>query len=353
MKKLLIVSLTVLFVLSGCQNDDEQTIDLNSDEAKAVVDGAASSLADDVISLVESDGVNELMHLAQLLDDYSLIAGRKSQTAWTKDRLKTITQYFVNGPSARTGTAEPTTFDDIKGLYTWNFELEEFDVEESDFFIVRFPTEGSTTNNVEFKISNLEFETVTEVWEDFVDEYEVPSVIQASLKVDELVIVELSYDVKWTDDAMPEEADIALFIDPFTFILDFKNTFAKSTSLLTSVSINDEVIAAIDVDVTYETESKEEVNLVEGNVQYRGLKIQGNVDVREIGSDGNPNDFINLALYSDNSKVGDIIFVLEEDSDGFQDYVPYVQYADGSKDNLEEILMPVFDEINTILEEFE
>ncbi|MEP1035353.1 hypothetical protein [Ekhidna sp.] len=353
MKKLVFASIMILFVLTGCQNDEEQTVDLNPDEAKEMVDGTSASLSNDIVSLVESDGVNELMHLAQLLDDYALIGGRTSQKAWTKERLKIISQYFVAGPSARVGANNPTTFEDIKGLYTWNFELQEFDVEESDFFIVLFPTDGSNTNNVEFKISNLEFETITEVWEDIVDEYEVPSLIEAHLKVDDITIVELSYNVKWTNDGTPEEADVSLFIDPFSFVIDFKDTFVKSTSLLASVSMSDELIASIDVDVSYETESKDDVNFVEGNVQYRGLKIEGNVDVREIGEDGNPNDFINLTLYSDGSKVGDIVFVLEEDTDGFQDYVPYVQYADGSQENLEDILAPVLAEIDAIFAEFE
>ncbi|WP_436517732.1 hypothetical protein [Ekhidna sp. To15] len=353
MKKLFFASVLVIFVLTGCTNDDEQSVDLTTEEGQELLDGSATSLTNDIISLVESEGVSELSHVVVLLNEYSLLNGRISQKNWTKERLKVIYQYFVEGPTTRVGNSSPTTFEEIKGLYTWNFDLQDFDVEESEFFIVKFPTEESNSNNAEFGITNLDFQTITEVWEDIVDEYEVPTVINGYLKVNNATIVELSYDVKWAGNGTPEVADVTLLIDPFRFVLNFRDTFTKSTSLLSSISINEDLITSIDVDVSYETESKEDPYLIEGNVQYRGLKIEGNVDAREIGLEGDPNDFINLALYSNNLKIGDIVFVLEEDSDGFQDYIPYVQYSDGTKENLEDILAPVFEEIEAIFIEFE
>ena len=353
MKKLIFTSTVILFVLTGCNNEDDLSSDVSSQEAQEVVDNTAASMSGDIVSLVESEGVEELIHLVELLDEYALVGGRVSQKSWTKERLKTISHYFVNGPAARTGTNEPQSFDDIKGLYTWNFELEDFDVEDSEFFIVRFPSEGSSTNNVEFKISTLEFVTVTDSWEDIVDEYEVPSKIEAYLKLDDAVLADLNYAVDWSSNGTPEKADVSLFLAPFKFVINFSDTFAKSTSLLTSISINDELIASVDVDVTYETDSKDDVIKVEGNVQYRGLKIDGNIDATKIGLDGDPNDFVELTLYADNAKIGDIIFELEEDDDGFQDYVPYVMYEDGTKESLEAILAPVFEEINSILSDVE
>lgn len=353
MKKLFFASVLVVFVLTGCTKDEEQSVGLTTEEAQELMDGTATSLSNDIISLVESEGVNELSHLADLLNEYAILSGRTSQKNWTKQRLKLIYQHFVDGPSARVGNNNPTTFEEIKGLYTWNFDLQDFDVVESEFFVVKFPTEGSNSNNAEFGITSLEFEIISEVWEDIVDEYEVPTIINSYLKVDDVVIVELSYDVTWTSNGTPEVADVNLLIDPFRFVLNFRDTFSKSTSLLSSISINEELITSIDVDVSYETESKEDPYFIDGNVQYRKLKIEGNADAREIGLDGNPNDFINLTLYSDNSKIGDIVFLLEEDSDGFQDYVPYVTYLDGTQENLEKVLAPVFAEIEMIFSDFE
>ena len=133
----------------------------------------------------------------------------------------------------------------------------------------------------------------------------------------------------------------------------FKDTFSKSTSLLTSISQDDNLIVSIDMDVSYETESKDYPMLIEGNVGYRDLKIGGNVDATKIGTDGNPNDFIVLSLYSKDSKIGDIDFILEQNSDGILDYVPYVTYFDGSLENLEKVLNPVFEEMESVLAEFD
>lgn len=353
MKKLLVALIFGLFVLSGCQNDDDKNADLTTEEASAAINSAANELSDDIISIVESEGLNALMDLTLLLDGSQVIGGRVNERAWTKERVDLIIQYFVNGPAARTNNEGVTSFEDIKGLYEWNPELQDFDKEASEFFIVKFPTAESETNNAELKISDLQLVTVTDEEDDFVSEYEIPSVIIGYLKVDGETLVELNFEVDWSSTGDPEKADISLFISPFTFDLNFDDTFAKSASILASVSINNELIAGIDLDVEFETTDKESPVLLEGYVQYRGVKVQGNIDMTEIPEDANPNDYINLALYSNESKVGDIVFVLEEDDSGFDDYVAYVQYSDGTQENLEELLEPVFAEIESILSEFE
>lgn len=345
MKKLIFVSFIALFVLTGCQNDEEeQTVDLTTEESKQLIDDSGASLSNDIVSLVESDGVNELIDLLNLLDEHDVMYARTSRKAWTKERLEIIKQYFVEGPVTKMGGKSSNSLEDIKGLYIWNPDLGEFDVEASEIFIVQFPTEGSSTNNAEFSITNLEYAEIDQ---------DLPETINAYLKVDDVIIVELDYDVDWSDNGTPKEAHVSLLLAPFRFEIDFVDVFAKSTSLLTSVLINEEVVISVDVDVSYESESKDDPFLIEGFVQYRGLKIDGNVDAREIGVDGNPNDFINLALYSDDAKIGDIIFVLEEDMDGTKDYIAYVEYSDGSTQNLEDVLAPVFEEIEEIFSEFE
>ena len=349
MKKLLALVLLGLFVFTSCDDDGEKETDLNSDDAKVLIDGSASDMTEDVISLVESDGVKAVADFAELLDGSDVINGRASQSGWTKEKLQLITQYFINGPSARTGTDEVTSFEDIKGSYEWNPDINDFDKAESDVFIVKFPTEGSEINNAELKISELEFVTIIDEYEGFVDEYQVPSKIEGYLKVDEVTVIELSYLVDWSESGNPEKADIELFVSPFTFSLNFNDAITKS-SLLTSIKLNGDIITEVDLDVTFEDETKEEVLLVEGSVQYRTLKIQGTIDPREVPVDGDPNEYIKLALYSDDAKVGDIVFVFEDE---VGDYVAYVSYADGSTENLEDLLEPTLQEIEDILSEFE
>ena len=353
MKKLLALSILGLFVFTSCQNDDGKNVDLTADEASKSINASAEQLSNDIVSLVESEGVAAITDFAELLEGSEVIGGRISQKDWTKERLDLIIQYFVNGPAARINNDEPTSFDDIKGLYEWNPELQDFEKEASEYFIVKFPTEGSATNNAELKISDLQFVTITEIDGDIVDEYEVPSIIVGYLKVGEETLIELDFEVNWSEEAMPVKADVSLLVKPFTFTIKFDDTFATAASLLSSIYIDEELIIGIDLDVQFEDNTKEEPVYFEGSVSYRTLKIAGNVDIREIEEEGDPNDFIDLALYSNDSKLGDIVFVLEEIEGGFEDYVAYVEYSDGSKEKLEEILEPVFTEIEEVFEEFE
>ena len=349
MKKLFLLTLLGFFFFTSCEDEADSGTDLNSDDAKVLVDGTMSEMTTDIISLAESDGVEAMNDFVSLLNGNQVIIGRVSPKGWTKERLDLIAEYFIHGPASRTNTSGVTTFDSIKGLYEWNPDINDFDKAISDFFIIKFPTEGSNVNNAELKISELEFVTVIDEYDGFVDEYEVPSKIVGDLKVDDVAVIELFFLVDWSSNGLPEKAEVELFVTPFTFLLNFNDAITKS-SLLTSIRIDEEVITEIDVDVTFEDETKEGVLLVEGSVQYRTLKISGSVDPRDIPMDGDPNAYIKLALFAGDDKLGDIVFDFEEE---VGDYVPYVVYNDGSRDLLEEILEEVFVEIEDILADWE
>ena len=155
---------------------------MTSDEAKLEINTLASQASEDVIKLTESQGVKGALDLLNLLEDFDFNA-RRNHEATVREKLHSIAQHFVYGPSARVTTDDDAfTFEDIKGLYVWNAETQDFDKSDSDFFIVQFPAEGAEINNAELKISNLEFVTITEDYGDFVDEYQVPSVINAYLR---------------------------------------------------------------------------------------------------------------------------------------------------------------------------
>jgi hypothetical protein len=350
MKKLFGLLAIFLFVLTSCEKDEDKNVDLTSDEAKALLDESMTDMKGDIISLSESEGVNAAADLVKLIEGSMVIGGRETQREWTKERLEILIQYFVDGPAARTNNTDPTSFDEIKGLYIWNPEIQDFEKEPSDYFIVQFPTEGSTSNNAELKISDLQFTTVVDRYDDFVEEYEVPSIIVGYLKVDDVVVIELDYEVSWTEDGMPKKANVSLLLKPFTFSLKFDDTFPTTASLLSTVYLNDEIIVGVDLNVDFETEAKEDVKLLTGGVQYRKLEIKGTVDPTDIPEDGDPNDFIDLALYSDGTMVGDIEFVFDET---VGDYVEYVVFEDGTREPLETYLDPVFEEIEAIFAEFE
>lgn len=338
MRRIFATVLLASIFLYSCDKNEETTSkeeELSPAEASAMMSESADQMADDILTLAESEGVEGLMDLIGLLELDDISVGRADQDNWARQKLALLKHYFLDGPVARVSD-DDFYLEDIAGLYEWNSETEEFDVTASEIFAILFPTEGSDVNNAEFQISEL------------VIEDELPVVITSALLIDDTEVIKLSYEVEWTFDEVPVEAEVSLFVTPFTFSVSYNSTFDVNTSLITSVSLDDEVITSIDVDAEFEDDAKEELVALEGSIQYRDLSLEGEIDLRDLQEDADPNDYINLELYNEDFKIGDIVFEMEED-----DYVAYVVYADGSKENLEDILLSIEEELEELLEDFE
>ncbi|MEP1094534.1 MAG: hypothetical protein ABJG78_05460 [Cyclobacteriaceae bacterium] len=348
--------LSIIF-LAACS--DENSTDPKSSAAE--INAIAGELNDDVVTLVKSDGVKGARTLIDLIDN-STQFGRVSPYQMDENRALITNQIGQISYSFTTGIArllneEPADFAENKGVYVWNFNLEDFEkVEASEFIVIAFPTEGSTTNNAEFRLTEF---TVIEI-----DGEELPTTIKADLTidddplVDEDPIIDLDFVVNYSADGNPEAADIYLVAVPFALDITFDDSEASTTSLAVTLLLNSENLVGVDVDVEFDSEAKLEPKSISGEVSYRTLRIVGSVsdDQMDNSQDGDPNDYIDLALFVGEDKAGDIVFVFEEiveDGETYEDYVPYVEYADGSKDKLEEILEPVIDEIEELLEDFE
>lgn len=358
MKKLFPLSLLALIFITSCGPDDsDQTpiVDLTSEEASAKIVATGQLAADDVVSMVESDGVNALLSFAELFADFDQFSARTDKKNWVKAKFDIISNYFVYGPASRIDEGE-FSFDDIKGVYNWNFETEEFDrADDSGFFIVNFPSEGSTTNDGELKITDLQFVTITQTDEFGSYEEEYPTVIDGTLKVDGETYISLSASANWSSDGFPEKASVDLLVSPFNFLLEFDDTNSQSSSVSASLSKDGVTLMGVDVNVAFESLDKEEPTDIEGFVQYSNIKLSGSIDI--VGYDENAydengefiegfdgNEYIKLEVLIDDIKVGDI---------SVEDDILYIVYLDGTKEILEEILEDVIDDIEKALEEFE
>ena len=152
-------------------------------------------------------------------------------------------------------------------------------------------------------------------------------------------MVDIDFRVNWSSEEFPETADIYIFVNPFTFDFNFNDSEAQSSSLEASISIGSDVIASIDLVAHYETTLKVFPSDIEGSIAYRSLKIAGGIDVLSgLGNeDGNPNDYVDLSIYIEDERVGDIVFELE--ADGMEEYyVAYIVYLDGTAESLEDLI---------------
>jgi len=348
--------LSIIF-LASCSNDENAELGNASDQINAI----AGELNDDVVTLVQSDGVNGARTLFDLIENSNQF-GRVSPYQMDENRALVTNQidrisYSFTAGIARLLNEEPADFAENKGVYVWNFDLEDFEkTDDSEFIVLAFPTEGSTTNNAEFRLTEF---TVIEI-----DGEELPTTIKADLSidndplVDEDPVIELDFVVNYSADGNPEVADIYLVAIPFALDITFDDSETSTTSLAVALLLNSESLVAVDVDVEFDSEAKLEPKTISGEVSYRTLRIVGSVsdDQMDNSLDSDPNDYIDLALFVGEDKKGDIVFLFEEiieDGEIYEDYVPYVEYADGSKEKLEEILEPVIDEIEVLLEDFE
>ncbi len=342
--------LSCSFLLVSC-SDEESGLDNPSAEINAI----ASDMNADVVTLVQSEGVDGAMTLFDLVDNSSHF-GRiapyqmDDNQAFVTNQIGQISYSFTTG-IARLLNEEPADFTENKGVYEWNFTLEDFEkVDESDFIVIHFPTEESTTNNAKFELT--EFKVVE------IDFDELPTSIKAALYVDEELVIDLDLAVNYDSEGNPEDANISLDVIPFALQITFDDTQTTTSSLAVTLLLEGENLVGVDVDVEFDSEEKLEPTSISGEVSYKTLRIVGSVSDDEMDSsvDSDPNDYIDLELFIGADKAGDIVFVYEEITDEFgtyEDYVPYVQYADGSQEKLEDILQPVIDEIEAALEDFE
>jgi hypothetical protein len=359
MQKLLSLAALALIVgfLSSCSKDDDNGNQLSRNDAKAKLDALNDETTADLEDLADADGFTALRSLFDLTELDDPFAGRT-----TSDKQKIRNYFRKKGNELRTifikktdsngriNNEEPFDFNAHKGVYVWDFQNEVFvKTGASTIIKILFPTEGSTTNNAELQITAYtEVEFYDSEWQEI---YYEPQVIQASLKVAAEEVASLDLNIDWDEDGFPLAADITVELVPYTGNLSFDVSASTSSTVSAFVKKGTETLIATSVTVNYSnsTKSEESIETIEGYVQVKDVKLQGEVDVdgMDHSSNGDPNDYVHLALYSDNVKLGDIIFV-EEEVDGYDEWVPYLQYADGSKEALEDILEPIVDQLEDL-----
>ncbi len=351
-----VAALSVVIGLSSC-NDDEKSAEVSKDEAKNTITQFNSSAVADLQDLSNADGmqaVQDLFDLTETDDPFGRIGTDKKKIRHFFQKkgndFKTIFT-ATNAINGRTATHEPFNFEANLGVYEWNPQLGEAGAFEktgnSEIIEIEFPTEGSTTNNAKLQLTEYsEIEIYDEEWEEY--SYQ-PELLTAFMFVNNVKVTSLHLESEWDELGFPLMVNIALSIDEFKLDIAFDDSGATSAYLNISLLRNKETLVLTTVNLKYGDNSKSEASLktIDGFVQLKNLKLQGDINVE--AADVNTvdwNDIVNLTVYSDNKKLGDVVFV-EENGES----IAYLQYADGTKEKLDSILQPVLDELDEL--EFE
>jgi len=360
MKKVKLISLIItvgcLLTVSSCK-DDETSEQFTVDKAKQSMSDFSSDLHSDIIEMTSSSGVNAIGDLVSLLDLNDPFGGRmmdeKSLKNWFKSNARLFKTIFVSKSVGFSRTQEDGfDFEGNWGEYNWNPQTEMFEKSDAQLqmIVINFPTEGSDANNVTLRLTDFEEQYI----EDDGDSYYQPSLLAADLSIDGVEQIALDFSAEYLSDGSPIAGSVSLFLNPFTFSVSFDDSSNTASSGNASIAKGDEIIIAINLTIDYLSSDKNELDAISGQIQYRQMIIKGDVDVNGIESAENPdpNDFVNLELFEGTNKIGVVVFLTEMVDDSEED-VPYLQYADGSQEKLEDILRPVIDEIDDFADDVE
>lgn len=346
----LILSLFLSGALLGVTScGDDEPGRASKQEVKAAFESANDQISNDLNAFSSSSGYEAMNQLSALTDESNPF-GRKS----SRKREQVIENikagvYALRGvlkystANARINSDEPFNFNLNKGVYKWNFVAEAFDrTGNSEIIEIWFPTEGSNTNDAEFRLTAYAEESTPNG-----DELYSPTLIKASILVDDEKELELNAEVEYGSDDEPVKGDVYYFVNPFALDISFDDTKAKSSTFSESLSKSGKTLIGFGATVNFQDASKDEssVKSANGYLQLADIKFVVSAKMTE-SSSGDINDFITITIKVKNKEGGKIM--LEQDA-STGEIVPYVKYNDGTTEPLENLLQDLSFEIEDMV----
>lgn len=348
--------LAAAFFCYSCDNDDAGEKTLTPEEAKTSIETVTSEMEDDLVEMVNNEGTKALVDLLDLMwfaDPFSRqMDPEEVSRKKIAQRVKKIRDVFV--PESARLLSEDGGFDFESNLGVYDYDPDIFDFVQTtvggDHIALNFPTEGSATNNATLRILDYKEIIFTENYDGWEFESYLVTILDADLSIDNTTLVQLELDVDYSDDGEVEDADISLSLTPYTYTLKFGSNTSEDFSLAFAVSKGSDKIMGTEVTISFASGDIDMLSKIDGEVYYRALAIRGNMDFSSLedGESADINDFVNLSVYYEDSKVGDIVF---DEMDG--ELIAYIEYADGSKELLEDLLEPIIDELEDFILELE
>lgn len=337
--KLLTFLLAAVVLVTSCDKDDESP--LSADDAQEAMAAVDAQLTNDLEDLSEAKGFTALQTLSDLSD-----AGAPFPLARVKEAKKNPNSHVRKavlslGRMIQTPTQgdqingdEPFNYNNNKGIYEWNATEERFikRQETSTIIEIRFPTEGSNTNNAVFRLTNY-----AEVATPDGDEAYSPTIIEATLDVNNVKEASLSVKAEYKGDGTddPKFADISYFVNPFTIDVDLDDRAASTTSFSQSLSKSNDVLIGWSLTATYQGSKVEEnISKLVGTFQLSSVVFTIDINTANAGQNGDYNDIIKISIKVDGKSAGNVVWVTDNTTG---EPIPYVQYSDGSKEPLAEI----------------
>lgn len=340
-----------LVLFTACDNDEAEN--LSATDAKEAMLAVDTEISAELENFTNAEGFKAMETLSSLTNSGSIFTGvrvkeaKKNPNTYVRTAVRNF-QHMISESSAagRTQDDEPFYYDENLGVYTWNLQLQRFDrTGSSNIIELRFPTEGSNTNNAVFRLTDYEEVSTPEG-----DELYSATVIEATLDINNVKQASLSAEVTYRNDGTdePSFADVSYFVNPYTLDLDLDDTKASVSTFAQYLRKGDDVLIGWDLTATYQgAKTEDNITKLEGNFQLGSvifnILITPPADLTTVDS---YDDFIIITISVDGKAAGKVVWEVEAGAD---EPVPYVQFNDGSK----QALSVIFDSLGESLEDLE
>lgn len=330
---------SIALLATSCTNEDETP--LSADAAQEAMAAIDADLANELENFSQAEGFTAIQTLSGLSgagDPFPLgrtKESRKNPNYHVRKAVLNLRQ-MINEPtqSSRALGDEAFDYEVNRGVYEWNATQQVFvKTGTSTIIEIRFPTEGSSSNNAVFRLTDYD-----EVATPAGDEAYSATLIEATLDVDNVKQASLSVDVEYKGDGTddPKFADISYFVNPYTIDVDLDDRPTSTSSFSQYLSKGDAKLIGWSLTATYQGVK------VEGNISrlVGTFQLSTAIFKIEINAPADPNqladlnEFIKISISIDGKPAGNVVWVTEV---GATEPTPYIQYTDGSQEPLSAI----------------
>jgi len=367
MKKLVAMMLMLLSVFFFACNDDDEKDPLSPEIAKTTLNDLETQMSTDLDEMMNADGMKTIQLLNSMGDPFAPASAKSGIRTSVLPNIEKYLIPFINTNNKKSSyEVAEFVFSEWTGTYVWDNDLGMWNPSDSpnDRIILIFPSDSTDMDNNDATLTIYSYQEQMFV-DDEMYEYYQPTSISADLKVDNVLIVEISLTASWTTDGEPETLNTGIYLKPFTFSggLIVGTTSGKVDF---SIKFENTQIFSTGIDVDFTDATKETVKKASGYVQYREIKVSASINFanimtifEQLENETSPyttpeelinaiNDEIDAEITKNGALVAKIKLVLTTDQNPDLPVDIVLEFSDGTTERAQ----PYFESFIANLEEF-
>ena len=302
--------------------------------SKDDIEREMKTLTDEMDEVKEVSAVKAINYNQNNLKQLDIFSGINIDTDLTTAIKKGMSGDNVKPEFISRSSQREFDFDASKGVYEWNSETNSWDIEKGgDKVIVKFPSEGSATNNITI--------TVHAYSEVEIDSEVLITRLRLDIKEDGAEQVNIDLNASYNEEGDPVNLTLKAKVEKYEFNIsttteDLKDTFAVS------VKKDGSNIVSVSIEANYSTKEREMLTLLKISASLKNITIDAVININKFinGMQNITNNDEAVALLENCFQVKMLInsdlaarlkFRFEN-----EEPVPYIWVSDGTEMTIEE-----------------